>query len=735
MRRDPRTRSRFAFALAAALLGAPAAAQLASLPQDDSPVALTADRVTYDAETGRLTAEGEVVIHYGARTLTAARVIYDSRADRIEAEGPLVLRGPEGAVIAADGAELDARLRDALILGARAALPEGARFAAAEARRIDGRWNVMSRTVFSPCEVCAADPVPLWRIRAERVLHDEVERQVHYENATFDILGQPVFWTPYLRHPDPTLSRASGFLPPDYLQSDVFGQAIKVPWHWVIDDHSDATITPFLTTKDGPLLEGEYRRRFETGSLWLSGAITHQDYDGSDALHGFVFGEGLWRVAPDTTLGPVEAGFSLQQASDDPFLRRYRFSNRDRLTTEGFVRASDAQGWAELAAVRFQSLREGEPAGQIPTALPVFEARRVWPDAVAGGALGLDLSGYALARNRGQDTARASAGVDWERRWISDAGLSLGAYAAVRGDAWAVRDAAPGADPRRERLAPLASVEARYPLMRRDADGDLLSPLTGGGAVTHLIEPIAQAVAAPRFDGRDHPDEDSRLTEFDETALFALRRHAGFDGFEEGPRLNLGLRYARIEASGARASVSFGRVFRPEAVTSFVPGTGLNARRSDFVGAWSYEVPGVVSVANRLRLDDGLELRRNEVYASAGWGPLSGTASYAYLGRDAVTPADRHEIAGAGRVELTRNWFVGTELRRDLEARRWVRTAAEIGYVNECVDVVLTAGRDFTRLTDAPPDTFYGVRVRLWALGGDEARRGRVSGPCAPVRR
>lgn len=719
-------------AVPAARAQTPTPEALAGLAEGEAagPVALVADRVRYDAEAGTLTAEGNVEVYYGARVLTADRIVYDRPADRIRAEGTVTLRGgPEGAVIVADLAELDARLRDGLIEGARAALPGEARFAAAEGRRLDGRFNVLSRAVFSPCRVCEADPTPLWRIRADRIVHDEQTRVIHYENARFDVMGRTVFWTPYFRHPDPTLERASGLLPPDYFQSSNFGHAIRLPWFQVIDEHSDLTLAPIVTTEDGVILDGEYRRRFETGALWLSASITQQDYDGDDRLRGHLFGQGLWRLSE-----AAEIGFTLEQASDDDYLRRYEFTRRDRLESEGFVRAADADGWGELSFVRFQSLRDGESAGDIPMALPSFEGRRVWADALGGGALGLDVSGYALKRTDGQDTARGSLGLDWERRWITDEGLALGLRGAVRADAWAIGDAGAPGDDRRARLGPLAAAEARWPLIREEGADDPVGAILGGRGV-QVLEPIAQLVLAPFLDDTPpFPDEDGLLTEFDETNLFSMRRHAGFDGFEEGPRLNLGLRWRRIAEDGADLSVSAGRVFRTDEISSFVPGTGLNGRESDYVGAWTLSLPGALDLSQRVRVGDDFELSRNEIYASASMWGLDLQASYLFLAQDAVTPADRHEIAGTGRYAVTSNWFVGAELRRDLESQDWVRVGGELGYADECVDLAFYAGRDFTRTENVPASTYYGLRVRLWALGGD-ARPGAASGPCAPVMR
>ncbi|MEM6441811.1 MAG: LPS assembly protein LptD, partial [Pseudomonadota bacterium] len=412
------------------------------------------------------------------------------------------------------------------------------------------------------------------------------------------------------------------------------------------------------------------------------------------------------------------------------------FTERDRLETEVFVRADDAQGWGELSFVRFQSLRDDEPFGGIPFALPSFEARRVWPDAFAGGTLGLEGAGYLLTRTQGQDTGHVSGAVDFERRWVLDQGVAAAAYGSVRGDVWELQDATAAAGPdRRERFAPLAAFEARYPLLRHDAGGDALSRLTDGGAVTHLFEPIAQAVAAPFFDDRPaFPDEDSLLTEFDETSLFSLRRHAGFDGFEEGPRLNLGLRYAREAERGADFSATVGRVFRTREIDSFVSGTGLNGRESDYVGAWTVEWPGVVALSHRMRVGDDFEINRNEVYGAASAFGLDLEASYLFLAQDAVTPEDRHEVAGEARLAVADNWFIGAEARRDLEAKDFVRVGGEIGFVNECVDVSFYAGRDFTSTVDAPASTFYGLRLRLWAFGGDGVQRS-PTGRCAPQRR
>ena len=172
---------------------------------------------------------------------------------------------------------------------------ENVRLSAVEARRVDDRYNTLSKAVYSPCKVCAEDPTPLWRIRARRIIHDEAERIIHYEDATFDLMGIPIAWLPYFRHPDPTVKRASGFLVPSFFSSSIYGYGLKLPYYWVVDEHSDATITPFFMTNDGLILELEYRRAFETGDMRISGSGTVNDYLGNSRFHGHFDSEGRVR--------------------------------------------------------------------------------------------------------------------------------------------------------------------------------------------------------------------------------------------------------------------------------------------------------------------------------------------------------------------------------------------------------------------------------------------------------
>ncbi len=707
MRRSALRRALPLFALVLSLVGSaggqPALAQITV--DTNLPVALVADEVVYDSQAGRVTASGNVEVYYGDRTLTADRIVYDDRTGKIQADGDLVLRDSSGATVFADTAELDADLREGLVRGAQSVISGNVKLAAVEARRVNDRYNALSKAVYSPCEVCASKPTPLWAIRARRVIHDQVEHVIHYENATFLVFGVPVAWLPYFRHPDPSVDRTSGFLVPSFLSSSTFGYGLKVPYYWVIDPYSDLTVTPFGTTNDGPLLELNYRRKFRAGDMNFGGSVTWNDYSGDDEFHGFVDTAGLFDIGAG-----IEAGWGITIASDDAFLRRYEYDYDDRLTSEAFVRRWRKDDFFDVTALRFQSLRDNEPAGKIPLALPVMEARWETPEPWLGGDFGLFTSGYILARNNGSDSTRITLGADWERETVLPVGLDLTGFAQVRGDLYSVQHDPTIPDGQTGRISGHAGLELRYPLIWEPENS----------RVRHIIEPVVQAIVAPYGDNDpDIPVEDSLVTEFDDLNVIDVNHFSGIDNFEDGPRLNVLLRYDRVSDGGLRFDASVGRVFRLDDVRQFSPELGLRGTSSDWVASWQTSWDPYVVIRHRMRVDDDGSIRQNEFFGALDFNPVEMSANYTYLQADPQNgaPSDREEVSAAAGLHLTRNWSISGLVQRDLVADEFVVLGGQLTYQNECAAIDMFLRRRFTDIEDAPASTSFGINVRLLTLG------------------
>lgn len=726
------TVARSALLLAAALAPAGALAQDgeatleemlgASAPDRDTPAALVADTVRYDQEAGTLTAEGDVVVYYGERTLRAAAVTYNSRTGEIAAVGPIALQDGSGTTLLADAASLDEGLRNGVATGARAILADGAGLlAAAQGTRIDGRYTALSRAVYSSCTVCAASPTPLWAIRAEQVVHDAETRDVYYRDVVFEALGVPIAWLPTFRHPDPSVERRSGVLAPTFLQSSSYGFAVKVPYFVTLGPNADATLTAFPTQNDGGILEVEHRRRFASGGFDLAGSLGYLDIgegEGSE-MRGHLFGTGRFDLPDDTLPSGTVAGFELATTTDDDYLRRYDFSDDDRLTSEAYLANWGAENYFHLATVYVESLRVNERDSAIPQALPEFDARVAADDPFLGGALGFTASGVALRRGEGRDVNRLSVGADWNRETIVEGGVALRGFASVRSDFYQTSDDPDFDEDLTFRLAPLVGAEARLPF------------ISFAGDVTQIVEPVAQIVFAPQDFGDDNiPNEDSLLVDFDETNLFEIDRFPGYDRVESGTRLNLGVNYALIGPNGLDFEARAGRVIRLTEETSFSAGSGLDETQSDWVAAWSVGLADWLRLSNRLRVGDDFGVARNEASAMVSGDRGSIRANYVYLAEDDTAGAldDRSEVSLAATLRLDRQWEVSGFMRRDIVEDDFVETAAQIAYRNECAAFEFFAKRDFTDTRNAPAETTFGLRVRLYGAADGAGRRSAVCG-------
>ncbi len=160
------------------------------------------------------------------------------------------------------------------------------------------------------------------------MIRDDERKQIHFRSATFEVFGLPVFYLPYMRIPDPSVRRASGFLSPVILSSEYFGDGIKLPYYLVLGDHADATITPTLSFSGASIIDAEYRQRFTNGGFDTFGAIAINDEFGEFG-RGFLTVDGSFDIINEVTLS-----FKAAAISDNGFMRQYNYNDTDRIVSE-----------------------------------------------------------------------------------------------------------------------------------------------------------------------------------------------------------------------------------------------------------------------------------------------------------------------------------------------------------------------------------------------------------------
>ncbi len=154
----------------------------------DSPMLLQATEIQYDYTNKRVNAVGNVQIYHRGATLEADKVIYDETTKRMHAEGNVRLTDADGQITYGEIMDLSEDFRDGFVDALRLETPDQTRFAATRANRTGGNFTVFQSGVYTACEPCKDDPKkpPLWQIKAARIIHDEGEKMIYFENARLE---------------------------------------------------------------------------------------------------------------------------------------------------------------------------------------------------------------------------------------------------------------------------------------------------------------------------------------------------------------------------------------------------------------------------------------------------------------------------------------------------------------------------------------------------------------------
>jgi len=675
---------------------------------------LVADSVVFASDTQELRASGNVEILQNGIRLRAQSISYNGETDTLVVTGPIYIIDQTDTLIAAEFAELSGDLQDGVLKSARVVYAQQLQLAAAEIRRTEGRYTQFYKSVASSCSICESNPIPLWEIRAKRVVHDSVERQIYFDEATLRVLGVPVFYTPYLRMPDPTVDRSNGFLFPELRSNGDLGVGLRTPYFFTLGDHADLTLTPWLTSKGAKTLEARYRQKFAKGEIELNGAVTDDNLTGLDT-RSYLFADGTFALGRGFT-----GKFDVELVSDAGYLLLYDYSDKDILDSAISVERASRDEYIGAELIHYKSLRDSDDNRTLPTIVgDATYVKRFSPSSL-GGIATLTAQAHGHYRradtdptNAGlsRDVVRISTSAEWRRDWVWNNGMMFAAEGALYVDGYKIGQPRPNptlAFDDTVEVTPYAAVEWRWPMLRQ------------GKRANHLLEPVVQLVLSKNSSSNSVDNEDSLLAEFDEANIFEFSRAPGVDNRELGNRLNLGVTYTRESHKGWKLGLTVGRILRHDDLNQFSTSTGLTGTKSDWLVAAQLKVGERFDLINRAIFDDQFSFARNEMRFGWTTDAFQLASTFAWLEADASEgrPTDTSELAFEGAYRVSKYWTLSSELRYDFVDDRTTEAGLGITYQNECAKMNLSVSRRFTTSTSVSPTTDLSLSVQLAGLGG-----------------
>lgn len=784
--------------VAAAIVGGcwpePGLAQVINFPARPKPPTRTgpsnnqmlvqAAEVHYDYTNERVSAVGEVQIYYSGSTLEANKVIYDQKNKRLHAEGNVRLTEADGQVTYGEILELSDDYRDGFVDSLRLDGAEQTSIAAARAERSGGNFSVFHSGVYTACEPCKDDPKkpPLWQVKAVRIIHDQSEKMLYFENAKLEFFGIPLIYMPYFSAPDPTVKRKSGFLMPIMTSNSKYDLGFGVPYFWALAPDYDFTLTPFMTSKQGLLLQGEWRQRLANGSYFVRAAGINQmnpDYflrsvgeaptPGKRKFRGSLESSGQFSLSDKWVWG-----WDVVDPTDKTFFQDYDTTRIRQGTdllkstpTEGisqlYLSGRGDRSYFDARSMYFYGFSESDQQGQIPVIRPVVDYAYTLGQPVLGGELGYKVNLTSLTRqtsnfdpvsqsayNGGLCTltsadpmarlpancllrgfpgsySRFSAETDWRRSITDSYGQVFTPFASLRADVASlsvkndpgVTNYLPNGDSSVVRAMPAVGLEYRYPFISVQSWG------------TQTFGPIAQVILRPNESNiRKLPNEDAQSLIFDDSNLFKLDKFSGWDRVEGGGRANVGIQYTAQFNKAGFFNVLVGQSYQLFGTNSFAVGdatntglnSGLDTARSDYVARVSYQPSSSYTFTSRFRFDQStLAVNRFELESRNNVGRWSFTAMYGnYAAQPALGFLTRREgVLGATTLKLTSNWNLSAAANYDIDARKVASTSFGVGYIDDCIALGLIYTTGYTYSGNPNQNTHaIMLQLSLRTLGG-----------------
>ena len=673
--------------------------------QDADAALLVADSVLI-TEDERLVATGNVEAFYDGIRLFTDEIIYDQKRDELIIKGAIRLSQENGDVIIADSADLDSKLENGILRGARYVLNQELQILSAQTDRVEGRYTVLRKVVATSCQICG-NGAPIWQIRADRAIHDREEKQIYFRRAQFRLLGVPVLYLPTMRIPDPSLKRSTGFLVPRFFSDSELGFGIKLPYFITLGEHADVTLTPFVTPVTRTL-ELRLRKMFRRGYVELNGAIS-KDSLLPDSPRHYLTGFGAFDLGQSFVLS-----FDVETASDSGYRSNYGYSGRDRLGSGITLTRVKRDVFFQAELLNFETLRDNERNDTQPTVIGNVTYERRYQLPSIGGELRATLGGQGHKRVSlddvtGRDMARVNLDLSWQDEWTVGNGLRFGLVTSLVLDSYGVQQDSTALG-RTNNVTPAIAATLRYPLMNVGQDG-----------ARYLIEPIAQ-IAWSGGSPSVSPNDESVSSEFDESNLLSLSRFPVKDRRETGTIGALGFRMARLDTQSWSAGLTVGQVFRETADPSFSDSSGLQGLTSDTLLALNYTSNWGGSFMARGLFEADFEPVKTEARIAYRRNKVTLAGTYVQINADAAEnrTASVAEWSLGGTYKINRHWTAQANAQYDSLTDRMAKTGGKVTYENECVSIGLGATRSFARSTTLVPATTYELAVSLrgFSTGG-----------------
>ena len=574
--------------------------------------------------------------------------------------------------------------------------------------KIDGKGNEFTKSVFTLCDYRKDDSCPPWSIQASKMKHDKAQKTVYYDNAVIKVYDVPIFYLPKLSHPDPSVKRRSGFLPPSLTNSKNLGSGFKAPYFWAVSHDKDMTLTSNMFDSERPLFLSEYRQAFKRSNLILDLGYTEgfkkiekSKKKVGDRSHLFAK-----FVKNFETKNNSENNFeiSLQNVSDDKYLKLYKIKSNlasyevDTLESSiSYTHQSDDTFIGFNASV-YETLKE-DYNDKYEYILPdVILNKNLFSNKYGSADITSNLKVHNYDTNK--YTKFYINDIDWKYRNISfDSGLSGKILGKLKNINYEAKNTEFKKDPTSEIFGALGYL-TQLDLFKETEK-----------KFNHLLTPKMLVRFAP-----NHMRKENNGPRLNHLNIFSLDRLSSDKNFESGLSATLGFDYEIKDIDNDKQfNLKIGQIVNKKENKNMPSSSSLDEKLSDVVGNMDFKVNNEIKLNYNFAVDQNYnDLNYNEISTEFNFNPIKFNVSYL---QEKEHIGNKEYMKAKINLAKGNNGLFTAESKRNLVTNSAEYYNLSYEYLNDCLRAGLVYRREFYEDSELEPENSLMFKITFVPFG------------------
>ena len=690
----------------------------------DDPINFSAEEMINDDNLNTITALGDVEIEYNGMFLYTDKLVYEQNKDTITAIGNVRMHASDGSIIYGDRVSLSDKMSVGEMHHIKVLLKDKSQVWAETFRKKNNRTKNLTYATYTACDFCEGQH-PLWDVKARKVQHHEDSQNVYYNDALLRFKGIPVFYTPFLTHPDPTVKRRSGLMPPSMGSSNYLGAFFQPRYFWAVNDQTNVLFTPIFSSDKNIVWNGTYQQYFYQADTNITGSYL-KDNQNSPRDRGHLFATGRYDINDYWRMK-----YNLKYVSDYIYLKEMSFPYQDDawLTSDIAFERFSGRDYASVEAYYYKILSYNlhsrntylfnELDRRKPIVAPLINIETYSDPSAIGSHFKNNINTASVYHQNGAETQRLTSINAWELPMTTKFGEKYRFVTSLKSDAYYVnkynysqKNTYTGTT---ARFFPQAGVEWKLPFVRATSHS------------RQIIEPVIVGVVAPDGGNKIHkiPNEDSEDVYFDDTNVLDLDRYAGYDRNDTGSRVSYGMRWNSYGDIMGRTSAFIAQSLERNKDSSFNENLDSQNKShfSDLVGRINAQPNQYLDLNYRFRLNrKNLDAKYSELSAGVGPSFLKANLSYIFLQGNThynSLYSERKELYMSLESELSQYWSISIYNLEDLteKSRGSLEHGGQVIYDDECFRWVLDVKKYNSSNPNLDNDYEFGMTFYLKTIG------------------